>query len=221
MWDICKRNCLCLGTPITQESSSPDQNCPYTIVDQRGEPIQLARGHCRNKECGLCILMNKLDVKDVLVEVGVSKDYLLRIKLISSECIGFVLFSEDLSQEARRDLTAAFCRLMCCGETRLRNIANVGVIVQMCPNLQDVRLMRGWGEFWNTFSKFGVAIGYQQTERNKLATLLYLRHSCLPNADSNWHHYLEPSDRASADTLMSTVFAGCFNAQSQPENAVA
>ena len=156
--------------------------------------------------------MNQLDVPNAL-ELGENKNYRLGILIFMSEHLGSQLFAEDISQEARTDLAASLCTLLCCSETRLKNIANVGVVVHLW-------LVRGWGEFWNSLSKFGVAIGYQQTERNKLATLLYLRHSCLPNADSNWHHYLQPSVRASADTLMSMVFVDCSNAQPQPENAV-
>ena len=91
--------------------------------------------------------------------------------------------------------------------------------MQMCPNIIHLRLVKGWGEFWNNLSKFGVAIGYQRNERNKLAALLYLRQSCLPNVNSKWHHYLQPSVREDADSLMRTVFLHCFNAHPQPENA--
>jgi len=219
VWDICKRNCVCLRTPISQDSASPDENCPYARLEGQGGEPHLTKDICRYKQCRVCILMNQLDVSGAL-ELGECKNERFRIMIFVSEHLGSQLFAEDISQEARKELAVSLCTILCCSETRLRSIANVGVLVEMCPNMIQLRLVRGWGEVWNNLSKFGVAVGYQKTERNKLATLLYLRHSCLPNADSNWHHYLQPIDRASADTMMSTVFADCFNVQPEPENVV-
>lgn len=218
-WDACKRNCLCLGTAITtttascsQGSEDHDQNCPYALLAEKGGQVCEATSRCRNRECGTCALVNQLDV-DELTDLGQAKNTRLSLLLRLSEFVAVHMFCPDATEEERKDLSAALCSLLCCGLSRLRNIANVGALSQYCPNLIHLQLSRGWGEFWNNLSKIGCAVAYQALNRNQLATFLYLRHTCVPRADSPWQHYLQTEDLEQEQEIFKVIFAGSLGPQ--------
>ena len=187
VWDACKRNCLCLGTAITttsclsQGSDDHDQNCPYALLAERGGRVCEATSRCRNHRCGTCALVNQQDV-DELTNLGQAKNTRLSLLLHLSEHVAVHMFGPDVTEEEPKDLSAALCSLLCCGTSRLQNIANVGALTQYCPTLIYLQLSRGWGEFWNNLSKISCAVAYQALDRNQLATFMYLRHTCLPRA---------------------------------------
>lgn len=213
LWDVCKKNCVCLGQPTTRgnsQGSRHDENCPYNLIAEEGGEVHTARSACLNTNCLVCAFINKLDVRE-LTEVGVRKNQRLTLLLGLSPHIAVQYLATDLSEEERKTVHTALSLLLSCGSSRLRNIANVGYLTQHCPNLPRLQLIKGWGNFWNNMSKFGTAVGYQVNEENQLAVLLYLRHTCLSSApDSNWHHYLETEDTAEEETVLRRVFPGCF-----------
>lgn len=223
-WDACKRNCVCLGTTITptgclsQGSDDHDQNCPYQLLAERGDRVCEATSQCRNRRCGSCTLLNQLDVHE-LTDLGQAKNTRLSLLLRLSEHVAVHTFDPDLTEDERKDLSAALCSLLCCGTSRLRNIANVGALTQFCPNLVYLQLSRGWGEFWNNLSRIGCAVAYQPLGRTQLATFMYLRQTCLPRADNPWHHYLQTDDVEQEDEILRVIFAGSLGGQRANRNS--
>lgn len=179
------------------------------MIAEEGGEVHTARSACLNTNCPVCAFMNKLDVRE-FTEVGVRKNQWLSLLLGLSHHIAVQYWATDPSEEERKTVHTALSLLLSCGSSPLRNIANIGYLTQHCPNLHHLQLIKGWGNFWNNISKFGIAVGYQISEQNQLAVLLYLCHTCLSSApNSNWDHYLETEDTTEEETVLRTVFPGC------------
>ena len=203
-----RRDCLCLARPLGRGpscSQDDDANCPYVQMEERGRPVHQSATTCANAGCPVCSLINGLDVAG-MVDLGLSKNARLGALLRLSEHLSFVLNTAELAEERRKDLELRLCSLLCCGEARLRFMGNVGWLIQLCPNLRHLRLSRGWGEFWSNLSKVGSAVGHQTDDRCRLATLLFLRHTCVGDADSRWHHYLATADASLERAIVREVF---------------
>lgn len=221
LWRTCKVDCLCVGRPTTRSSSQEsrrEENCPYCLAEEDGSEVSSATYDCMNENCPICLLVNKCELGR-LVELGAEKNNRLIIMLEMSQHIGFRLHAEDATSEQRDAILAALCRLLCCSITRVRNIASVGYLTQVCPNLLHLQLTKGWGNFWNEMSKFGNAIGYQRDERNRLAVLLFLRSTCIPDPESPWHYFLQSVDNERENELRRTIFPRCWTREQGEENS--
>lgn len=196
LWEACKADCLCEGRPYTRHNSQEsrrEQNCPYVLADEDGGEVSRVTASCENEGCPVCMLMNTCELCEMR-DLGVTKNGRLTVMLQMSQFLTYRLNAEGISPEQRERVLAALCRLLCCGQTRVRNISSVGFLVQLCPRLLHLQLRRGWGNFWNEMSKVGVAVGYQPEERLRLAVLAFIRNTCVPDPSSPWHYYLQPED---------------------------
>ena len=134
----CACICMCLGEAITRSSQGPeaDKNCVYCNVDDEGGSVSTVSGSCRNPDCRVCLLMNKLD-KPTL---GMKRNARLTAILQLSPFIAHQLNSGEVPEDRRKVLVQAFCELLSCSTTRLRNVANVGFPVMLCPQLLFLNL---------------------------------------------------------------------------------
>lgn len=217
LWTACQADCTCIGTPPTNRSSqsSQDENCPYCLCSEQGTEIHTVTRNCENPECRVCVFINKCDLADA-VSAGVNKNYRLTALLDLSQYIAAVLHSTEMSEERRNTLTRALCCLCSCKINRLRNVANVGFLTELCPRLKNLQLHKGWGDVWAQLSKLGTALGYHQDRQSQIAALIYLRKQVIPDRTSYWHWFLQSDDVILEERLNRTVFAGCFTETPDP-----
>ena len=147
---------------------------------------------------------------DTLVQVGVTKNAQLTTRLRMSKYIAHILNAGDIVQERMAAITKALCSLLGCGQTKLRNVANTGFLTLLCPRLVRLQLQQGWGDLFSNLSKIGSAVGHHQTPRSQLAALIFLRKRCIPDAESNWHYYLQTENEHEETEILDSVFSGCF-----------
>lgn len=219
LWMECQADCTCLGTPVGSGPASQDANCPYCLCTEQGEEVHTVARICGNTECRICALINKCDLGDG-IRAGVSKNSRLTALLDLSQYIATLLNSTDLPEERRSSITHALCCICSCKITRLRNMANVGFLTELCPHLKLLQLQKGWGDFWNQLSKLGTAIGYHQNRESQIAALIYIRRQCIRDVNSHWHWYLQSDDLAKEQHLNCTVFDGCFPETTEPAGVV-
>ncbi|KAJ7354938.1 hypothetical protein OS493_029047 [Desmophyllum pertusum] len=105
-------------------------------------------------------------------------------------------------------MSGALSCLLGCQATKLRNVANVGFLTELCSRLLSLQLQKGWGNLWGQLSKLSTALGYHQDHESHVAVLIFLRRQCVP--DDNWHWFLQSDDRAMEQRLHQTTFTGCF-----------
>ncbi|KAJ7354934.1 hypothetical protein OS493_029043 [Desmophyllum pertusum] len=184
LWVACRADCMCLGTPAGVDASSSSQasqdvNCPYV----------------------LCDLGNA-------ISFGVNKNNRLTAMPELSQYIAAVLHSTEITEERRSAMSGALSCLLGCQATKLRNVANVGFLTELCPRLLSLQLQKGWGNLWGQLSKLSTALGYHQDHESHVAVLIFLRRQCVP--DDNWHWFLQSDDRAMEQRLHQTTFTGCF-----------
>lgn len=104
LWEVCKKNCVCLGQPTTRGSSQGsqhDENWSYNLIAEEGGEVHTARSACLNTNCPVCAFMNKLDVRE-FTEVGVRKKSVAvsLAWLVTSqgdETCGCIVFPDHLS----------------------------------------------------------------------------------------------------------------------------
>ena len=66
------------------------------------------------------------------------------------------------------------------------------------------------GRFWGQSVKSRDSSGIPDELKKSSFHPSYLRHSCLPDSNSSWHHYLRNAESAFEEEVLSTVFADCF-----------
>ena len=211
LWDTLTADCMCLGEDPSNGSSQPSQdvNCPYCVASENGEEIHEATRACQNKDCRVCMFINKCTVA-VAISIGENKNARLSAYLSLSKYVASIVNSTELPDERRKSMTGLLCKLFCCKLTRVRNIGNVGFLSELCPHLEYLQLQKGWGDFWGELSKLGTALGYHRDRESQVAALIYLRRQCIRDDNSLWHWYLQSEDVELEARLRTTVFAGCF-----------
>lgn len=211
LWLAVQADCLCLGEPLrgSSQRDSAGENCPYRQSTEEGAELHTVSRKCGSGECRVCLLIDHCEV-DTLVQVGVTKNALLTTRLRLSKFISHILNSGDIEHERMAAITKALCSLLGCQQTKLRNVANTGYLTLLCPRLGRLQLQRGWGDLFSNLSKIGSAVGHHQTRRCQLAALIFLRKKCIPDAESNWHYYLQTEDENEESEILRSVFAGCF-----------
>ena len=161
-------------------------------------------GTCRNTECNVCILMNTLD-QPTLVALGMKRNERLSAMLQLSPFLAQQLNSGEVPEDRRKVLAEAFSYLLGCSATKLRNVANVGFLVMLCPRLVYLNLERGWGNVWSNLSKIASAVGYHQNHRSQLAALVFMRRRCIAE-NSSWAWFLQSIEHAEEDALAREIF---------------
>ena len=216
IWQACKANCMCLGEAITASSQGPepDENCVYRVVDEEGGSVSTVSSSCRNADCRVCLLMNKLD-KPTLIALGMKRNERLTAMLQLSPFIAHQLNSGEVPEDRRKVLVQAFCELLSCSTTRLRNVANVGFLVMLCPHLLFLNLERGWGNVWSNLSKVATAVGYHGDRRSQLAALVFMRRRCVPDGN-RWLWFLQTDNREEEREVNEAIFG---SAEAEPAAA--
>ena len=208
VWQACRPDCMCHGeapTHCSQGSSAElDVNCVYCLGDEQGASMREVHGTCRNTECNVCILMNTLD-QPTLVALGMKRNERLSAMLQLSPFLAQQLNSGEVPEDRRKVLAEAFSYLLGCSATKLRNVANVGFLVMLCPRLVYLNLERGWGNVWSNLSKIASAIGYHQNHRSQLAALVFMRRRCIAE-NSSWAWFLQSIEHAEEDALAREIF---------------
>lgn len=209
LWQACRADCMCMGTPASSSSQgSQDVNCPFALCSEEGAEIHTATRNCQNPDCRVCLLINRCDL-GIAITVGVNKNDRLTAMLELSQYISAVLHSTDITEERRSAMSGALICLLGCQATKLRNVANVGFLTELCPRLLTLQLRKGWGNFWGHLSKLGTALGYHRDHESQVAALMFIRSQCVPD-NNNWHWFLQSEDLALEQQLNRTTFAGCF-----------
>ena len=210
VWQGCKSDCVCFAEPITRSSQDDqrDENCPYCIQDGEGGDMGTVTTSCENSDCRVCVLMNKLD-RPTLVALGMKKNERLTAMMELAPSIAHQLNSGVIPEDRRQILVTAFCNLLSCSKSRLRNVANVGFLAMLCPRLRYLNLERGWGDVWSNLSKMATAVGYHADQRSQVAALIYLRRRSIPDTNNRWHWFLQ-TQGTEEETITREVFAGCF-----------
>lgn len=177
----------------------------YRIADDEGGCVSTVNGSCRNPDCRVCLLMNKLD-KPTLIALGMKRNERLTAMLQLSPFIAHQLNSGEVPEDRRKVLVQAFCELLSCSTTRLRNVANVGFLVMLCPNLLFLNLERGWGNVWSNLSKVATAVGYHADHRSQLAALVFMQRRCVPDANNRWLWFLQTDNRQEEREIKQAIF---------------
>ena len=206
VWTASKTDCMCFGGEalVRPSPGDRDQNCPYCICDEDGGDVATVTTKCRNEECAVCILMNKLD-KPTLTALGLKRNERLTAMLDIAPSIAQSLNSGEVPEARQQQLSKAFGDLLGCSRTKLRYVANVGVLVMFCPNLKHLHLKKGWGDMWCNLSKFATAIGHHQDRRSQIAALLFMRQKCIAD-DNKWLWFLQSEDPEEEQTIEREVF---------------
>lgn len=193
VWTASKTDCMCFGDPIVRPSQGDrDVDCPYCVCDEAGGEVSTVTAKCQNEECAVCTLMNKLD-KPTLTALGLKRNERLTAMLDIAPSIGQSLNSGELPEARQQQLSKAFADLLACSRTKLRYVANVGVLVMLCPRLKHLHLKKGWGDMWCNLSKFASAIGHHEGRRSQIAALIFMRQKCIAD-DSKWLWFLQSDD---------------------------
>lgn len=187
-----------------------DHNCPYCISDDEGTDLATVKSKCQNEEeCAVCILMNKLD-KPTLTALGLKRNERLTAMLEIAPSITECLNAHEVPDDRRQLLSEAFCDLLSCCRTKLRFVANVGVLVKMCPHLKHLHLQKGWGDVWSNLSKVASAVGHHGDRRSQLAALMFVRKKCIA-ADNKWLWFLQSEDLEEEQRIDQEVFRAAGN----------
>ena len=211
LWDASKADCLCEADSSTRSSqgTQPGENCPYCQAAEEGAQICNVARKCGNQECRVCELVDHCEIP-ALVLMGVNRNDRLTALLQLSRYLVHILNSSDIDQERMAIITNALCSLLCCKQTKLRNVANTGFLAELCPNLVHVQLSTGWANLWSNLSKIASAVGHHQNRRSQLAALIFIREKCLPEPENHWHYYLQSEDEIEEQEVREAVFHECF-----------
>lgn len=180
-------------------------NCQYCITDEEGGDIAAVTTKCRNEECGVCTLINKLD-QPTLTALGLKRNERLTAMLEIATSIAEVFNSGQVPADRLKQLSDAFCDLLSCKKTKLRYVGNVGFLIKVCPHLKHLQLQKGWGDMWCNLSKVATAIGYHGDRQSQLAALMYVREKCIPDATNKWLWYLQSHDLMEEERIRREVF---------------
>lgn len=211
VWTALKTECTCSADATGRPSQSDrDHDCPFCICEEDGGDIARVTDKCRNEEeCAVCMLMNKLD-KATMASLGLKRNERLTAMLEIAPSIAESLNSDDVPSDRRQLLSEVFCDFLSCSRTKLRFVANVGVLIMICPRLKHLHLEKGWGDVWSNLSKVASAIGHHNDRRSQLAALLFVRQKCI--ADNNkWHWFLQSEDQEEEQRIDQEVFLAATN----------
>ena len=163
------------------------------------------RTKCQNPTCSICMLVNKLD-QPTITALGLKRNERLAAMLEFAPLIAQCLNGGQIPEDRRVLLCKALEDILSCSATRLRYIANAGMLVMLRPRLQHLLLQRGWGDVWCNLSKIASAIGHHSDHHSQIAALMYVRRRCIPESNNRWLWFLQPEDPTEEEEIDRTVF---------------
>ena len=206
VWTASRADCTCLGEPATRDSQDDgDQNCPYCLCQEAGGNVANVRDKCQNANCTACTLMNKLDQRTITA-LGFKRNERLTAMLELAPLITECLNTGDIAEDRRTQLSRAFEDILSCSSSRLRYVANTGMLIMLCPRLRHLLLQKGWGDVWCNLSKIASAIGHHTDHWSQIAALVFIRRRCIPDTNSKWLWFLQSEDPAQEREIDRTVF---------------
>ena len=206
VWTATGADCTCLGEPVVRDSQDEeDQSCPYCLCQEGGGDMADVRTKCQNPTCSICMLVNKLD-QPTITALGLKRNQRLAAMLEFAPLIAQCLNGGQIPEDRRILLCKALEDILSCSATRLRYIANAGMLVMLRPRLQHLLLQRGWGDVWCNLSKIASAIGHHSDHHSQIAALMYIRRRCIPESNNRWLWFLQPEDPTEEEEIDRTVF---------------
>lgn len=177
IWQALRRACTC---EQSQEHTCPDRcltPCPACLAHRKVHTLRLP---------------------DVFTTESEAKSRRLRTFIRASRTIQEVL-QECGGRVARQEAEKAMSTAFCCSVKRMQQVASLGCLAFVCPNLYEISGLAGrgqWADFFVQMSKLGVAVKTQETQpaRAAVARAFFQRLRREEGIHESWLHILTPGE---------------------------